>query len=80
MSENQLAEPFTVLNKVDWLIDCITYRFQLLPNSGGEKRKKDKSVNKPLIPTLIFFALSQSINNALATLFVFFIIQPALST
>ena len=44
------------------------------------KEKKIKNVNKPVILTLIFFALSQSTNNALATFFVFFIIQPALST
>ena len=66
------------------LTDANSYQIHIL-KTGGEKRKKDKSeycqsVNEPLIPTLIFFALSQSINNALATLFVFFIIQPALST
>ena len=53
------------------------------PRNNEKKREKDKSIVKRqqnTKPTLIFFALSQSTKNALTTLFVFFIIQPALST
>ena len=52
-------------------------------NKNEKKREKDKSIVKRqenTKPTLIFFALSQSTNNVLATLIVFFITQPALST
>ena len=52
-------------------------------NNKKKKREKDKSIVKRqqnTKPTLIFFALLQSTNKAFATLFVFFIIQPALST
>ena len=53
------------------------------PRNNEKKREKDKSIVKRqqhTKPTLIFFALLQSNNNALATLLVCFIIQPALST
>ena len=62
---------------------CFIWQSTIDYPRNNKKREKDKSIVKSqqnTKPTLIFFALSQSTNNALPTLFVLFIIQPGLST